>query len=458
MGATAKLVEFIVNTKYADFSPNTINSAKMCLLDWFGAALCGLEEKASEIILKQIEEVGGKEEATLIGTGLKSNCLNAALFNGFIGHIQKLDDASPYGSLVHTQSPMLPAALALAERDGLSGKKLITSIIVGFEVEVRICMGVNPSHYHERHFHSTGTCGTFGALAAAGKLLDLNEEQMMNAFGIAATQAAGLLAALPTMARSLSPGKGALNGLLAALLAKKGLEGPSDILERDGGYFQAVTNKINQEKVVANLGDKYAIDDERFVRYGSDGAIHSAIDGLLDIMKENEITHEDISSIEAGVFPVAYEVTGSLYEPKTGSDARFSLPYGLAAAAIDGEVGPKQFRDERVQDPKIIEFAKKVKAYADPEFAALGYSSGGSIFQGSKVKVRTTQGNEYECRVDSHKGTPANPLTEEELFEKLRWLSVPVIGKDNVEKVIEEMKKLDQLSNIDALMSLLSRK
>jgi 2-methylcitrate dehydratase PrpD len=456
LGATADLVEFIVDTNYNDFSPNTINSAKMCLLDWFGAALSGLEEKEAKILLKTIEEVGGKEEAILIGTKLKSTCLNAALFNGYIGHIQKLDDASPYGSLVHTQSPMLPATLALAERDGLSGKKLITSIIVGFEVEVRICMGINPSHYHERFFHSTGTCGTFGAVAAAGKLLDLNEEQMMNAFGIAATQAAGLLAALPTMARSLSPGKGALNGLLAALLAKKGFTGPSDILEREGGYFQAVSNKIHLEKIVANLGDKYAIDDERFVRYGSDGAIHSAIDALLDIMQKHEITHEDIESIEAKVFPVAYEVTGTLYEPKTGSHARFSLPYGLAAAALDGEVGPKQFTDERVKDPKIIKFAKKVTASIDPEFAKLGYSSGGSIFQGSKVKVRTTKGDEYDCRVDSHKGTPANPLTEDELFSKLKWLAVPVIGKDNVEKLIDEVKKLDQLSSIDSIMSLLS--
>jgi 2-methylcitrate dehydratase PrpD len=236
MAISRELARYIGQASFSGLPLETVEQTKMCILDWIGAALAGTREKLFQMITEVLQASGGKSECAIIGNGLKTSCLQAALISGTLSYAVKLDQSSPQGSMVHPQPPMIPTALAVAERKELPGKDFILAPLLGLDIEVRVAVAVNPSHMGERGFHTTGTCGTFGAADAAAKLMKLNEKQTTWALGIAGTQAAGLTASLETFSRSLHAGKAAYNGVLAGLLAKKGFVGAEGIFEDEGGF------------------------------------------------------------------------------------------------------------------------------------------------------------------------------------------------------------------------------
>lgn len=455
MTIARELARYIRQIKFSDLPEEVIDQTKMCILDWIGATLPGVRQKLVQVLIEVVRASGGKPECTIIGNGTKTSCLNAALINGTMSYALKLDQSSPHGSLVHPQPPMISAALAVAEGKELRGRDFITAVLLGFDIEVRIAMAVNPSHMGERGFHATGTCGTFGAATAAGKLMKLSEQQMVHALGIAGTQAAGLTISLETFSRSLHAGKAAGNGILAAMLAKKGFTGAEAVFEGEGGFCRAMANRYDLSKLTDGLGQKYLISDQRFVRYVTCGAMHAAIDAVIELTRTHGIQADDIDSIDARTFPITVDLCGHVQEPKTFSDAQFSLPFALAVAAIDGQVSIGQLTEKRLRDPKVVTLAKKVKGSADPEFTALGYTGSGDLFQSAKVTIKTKDGKEYHQKVNLHKGSPQNPFTKEELQEKFRSLASMVLPKSRVEKIIgivEEIEKLDSISKLARLM------
>ena len=221
---TAKLADFVVSTDFASLPKDVVNQAKLCILDWFGVTLAGSKEEPAKIIAGLIKRLDKRKESTLIGDGNRVSCPNAVLINGTTSHVIELDDLHMDG-ILHPGVTTVSAALALAEKEGKGGRDLITATVLGYDVQARVSMAVIPSHYSDRHFHATGTCGTFGSAAAAGKLLNLNKEEMENALGIAGCQAAGLKEAFGTMCKPLQAGKAAQNGVMAAMLAQKGFSG-----------------------------------------------------------------------------------------------------------------------------------------------------------------------------------------------------------------------------------------
>jgi len=454
MTISRELAQYIVQTKFPDLPKEIIDQTKLCILDWIGAALPGTRYKLVQM-LREVVEGAGSGECTILGDKAKTSCLNAGLINGTISYVVKLDQSSPHGSLVHPQPPLIPAALAVAEKEGLGGKEFITGVLLGFDIEVRVAMTVNPSHTGERGFHTPGTCGTFGAVTAAGKLLNLNEEQMVNALGIAGTQAAGLTISIDTLSRPLHAGKAAYNGILAAMLAQKGFAGAEAIFEGKGGFCQAMANSYDLSKLTDSLGRKYLISDQRFVRYVTCGATHAAIDAVIDLTKEHNIRPEEIDLIDARTFPITVELCGRVQEPKTFMEAQFSLPFALAVAAIEGQVSIGQLTEERLRDQRIVALARRVKASVDSEFAKLGYSGTGDLSQSAKVTIKTKDGKEYYQRVNLHKGFPQNPFNKEELIEKFRSLASSFLPKSKVDKiigVIEELEELDSMSKLTQLM------
>ena len=456
MTIARELARYIVQTKFSDLPADVIEHTKMCILDLIGAALAGVRQKPVQMLLQVMKASGGNAESTILGDGSKTSCLNAALVNGTISYAVKLDQSSPLGSTIHPQPPMIPAALAVAEWKKLGGKEFLTAVLLGFDLETRVAMAVNPSHMGERGFHTTGTCGTFGAVAAAGKLLKLNEEQMVQALGIAGTQAAGLTISMETFSRSLHAGKAAYNGVLAAMLAKKGFTGAEAIFEGKGGFCQALANRYDLAKLTNGLGREYLISDQRFVRYVTCGAMHSAIDAVIELTKEHGIQSEEIEEIDARTFPITLELCGRVQEPKTFFDAQFSLPFALATAAIDGKVSIGQLTPKRFNDPAVLALAKKVKESVDPEFAALGYTGSGELCQSAKVTIKTKGGKEYHKQVNLHKGSPQNPFTKEELLEKFRSLAIMTLPESKVEKimqVVDELERMDSIRSFTALMS-----
>jgi 2-methylcitrate dehydratase PrpD len=447
MSVTGALADFITNTSYDDLPKEVVEHAKASILDWLGVALAGSLEPPASIINSIVDEIGGREQSTVIGTRTKTSCVNAALANGIFGHTVELDDIHE-DAIIHPAASVLPAALAVAEYNDASGQDFIASIVVGYDVAIRIGMAINPSHY--QFWHPTGTCGTFGATAAAGKILGLSSEEIVHALGIAGTQAAGLIEVFGTMSKPLNAGRAAANGVWAALLAQKGFTSSRTILEAEKGYCRATAKECDPKKIIEDLGKKFEIMNNIFKIHASCGHTHGAIDAILLLTERYDIKPEDIDRIVVGTYPIAVDVCGRNYEPKTASEAKFSLPYCLAAALIFGKVGLTEFSDENLSNNMIQKLSKKVTVNVDPECinARLGCA---------RVALHTVDGKELSYRVDFPKGYPKNPLTKAELERKFVDLASLVLPEKSVRRLLEAVDNLESLEKIALLTDLLHK-
>jgi len=445
MEATRRLARFVTETTYQDLSPELTRHVKRCILDWLGAALAGTAEPASRTIVALVEKLGGIEESTVIGRTPKTSCVNAALANGVTGHAAELDDIHE-ASVIHPAAPVLPAALAVAERTQTDGRDLVAAVAAGYEAEIRIAMAVMPAHY--RYWHPTGTCGTFGAAAAAGRLLGLDEESMLHALGVAATQASGLVESFGTMGKPFNAGRAARDGVTAALLAHRGFTGPVSILDSPGGYLDATSTEPDTDLIVDGLGEEYEAFNTIFKRHACCGHTHGAIDAVIDLVREHGLDPRDIAEIRVGTYPIAVEVVGGDYAPGTVDEAKFSLPYCVAVAATLGSAGLDAFTQERIRDPAIRELMTRVRVHADEEYADARLGC-------AKVTIHTETAK-LARSVDVPKGYPENPLTREELHAKFRELSAPLLPPERIRKLEKTVDSLEKLGNVLELTALLA--
>jgi 2-methylcitrate dehydratase PrpD len=393
-----------------------------------------------------ISEIGGKKEATTIGHAFQTSCVNAALVNGVMGHALEFDDVHEK-SVMHPAAPVLPAILAVAEREEASGKDLIESVVAGYEVEIRIALSMMPEHYE--FWHTTGTCGTFGAAVASGKILGLNKAKMLNALGIAGTQAAGLIDVFGTMSKTLNAGKAAMNGVISALLSEKEFTSSLSILESDKGYCRAASKKFNIQKLTENLGRRFEIMNNIFKRHASCSHMHGAIDAALYLSKKNGIEPKKIREIVVETYPTACKIVGRSYAPKTALEAKFSLPYCVAVSLKCGQVGLSEFSEEKLTDPEISELTKKIKVVrnVDCRDEPLGYAT---------VKICTITGEKYESRVDAPKGFPKNPLTIQEIENKFLQVTssvLPIERSEEIKHIVLNLHKLDSIKELTALLA-----
>jgi 2-methylcitrate dehydratase PrpD len=445
MGVTNDLATFVTRTDYENLPENVVEHAKLCILDWLGAALAGSLEPPAKIIRSIINETGGRKESTVIGTRTKTSCMNAALANGIMGHTVELDDLH-MDSIVHPAAPVLPASLATAESSGSSGQDLIAAVVLGYEVEIRIGLAMNPSHYE--YWHNTGTCGTFGAAAAAGKILDLDEEKMNYAFGIAGTEASGLIDVFGTMSKPLNAGKAAQCGVTAAMLAKRGFTSSNHVLESNKGYCRAASSEPKLNSITEDLGRRFEILNDSFKRHASCGHTHPAIDASLDLAEKHGVKPDAIERIVVETYPIAVETVGRRYEPKTSSEGKFSLPYCVAVALACGKVGVTEFSSKRLKDPEVLKLSRKVSVETGGQFNA-------SKLWWAKVRLRKVDGTELSCTVDVPKGHPGNPLSNAELEKKFRDLAALALPPRKVNRIITTVRNLESLKNVKSLTTLL---
>nr|MBA3417033.1 MmgE/PrpD family protein [Chloroflexia bacterium] len=256
------LARFVAEARWADLPPATVAATELATLDWFGSVLAGAHEPPARIAREVALGFGRSDEATVFPAG-RASAAAAALANGVAGHVLELDDIHK-GSTVHGAAPILPAALAVAEREGASGQAFLLAVALGYEAALRVGEAVNPSHY--RFFHPTGTAATFGAAAAAGSLLGLDADRMLDAFGTAGTTAAGLweFNADGAMSKHLHPGKAAFNGVLAADLARLGFTGASRILEGERGFFAAMSDGAAPSRITDGLGERWKVEENGY--------------------------------------------------------------------------------------------------------------------------------------------------------------------------------------------------
>jgi 2-methylcitrate dehydratase PrpD len=440
---TRDLARHIASIKSSDLGSNVMNHAKACCLDWVGCALAGSLESAGKIAKELVMDMGGVNESTVIGTSIRTSSPNAALANGILGHCLELDDIHEE-SVIHPAASVMPAALAICEKEKLSGVDLLTSIICGYEAEIRIAKSIMPSHY--RYWHTTGTCGTFGATAAVGKLLSLEIDQLVHAFGIAGTQAGGLVEVFGTMSKPLNAGKAAMNGVISGLLAEKGFTSSDRILEAEKGYCRATSQEFRPDTIFRN-DEVFEITSSVFKRYSCCGHIHGALDAVLAILDAESLQLEDISEVRVGTYPIAIGIIGRSPRPSSASEARFSLPYCVALALVYHGVGPTEFA-ERFSDDAVFKLSTKVRVEVAPE---LSHARLGAAI----VEVRLVNGRKIKRRIDHPKGHPQNPLSRRELEGKFRSLVSPVLKEADATRIIEMARDLEGLSRLDELFALL---
>ena len=265
MELTKKLAEFIQDTNYKDIPPEVFEKSKNCILDCLGSALGGINDEASKIIIAYVKEFGGKEQATVMGTPIKTDVAHAALANGLISHALDFDDYHDE-TVIHGTAACLPALLSIAENKKLSGEDILTALILGIDVSIRLGLGLGSYHY-ELGWHSTSTAGRFGATAGVAKLLKLETDKIINAFGICGTQVSGVRQVFGTMCKPFNSGNACMDGVMSALLAEKGFTSSKNIIEGELGILDVLTEYPDQGIVLDELGSKYYLSDISFKPY-----------------------------------------------------------------------------------------------------------------------------------------------------------------------------------------------
>jgi len=441
MKVTERIAEYAVNMSYRSFPKEVIHQGKRCFLDLIGTTLGGAKQPLGRILVKTAREFGGKPQATIIGYGLKTSILNAALINGATAHALDFDDTH-IASIIHPSAPVIPAVLAVAEWKGLSGKAALEAFILGYEVETRIGLGMGKKHY-DRGWHNTASCGRFGAAAAAGKLLGLDLEQMKMALGMAGTQASGLRLVFGTMTKPFHPGKSAFDGLLSALLVQRGFTCAPNLIEGPKGYVEVLGVDSQLEPMVKDLGKKYEVLNNTFKPYAACLMTHPTIDAILEMREKYRLKPEDVKSIDCEVAKFCLDAAGQT-EPKTALAGKFSTYYCAALALAEGAAGEDLFTDKKVLDPKLVALRKKVKAKVVPRYKDTE----------AKVSITTKAGKRYTAFVNAPKGDPRNPPTDRELEEKFRTLAAFVLPQAKIDRLVKAIWGLDKLGDLRQLVRL----
>ena len=443
MTLSKELARYVLSTEYDDLPEEVVEFAKLCILDYFGCAIAGAKNAPIQMIHELVQEMGGKEQATLIPGG-SSSVVNAAFVNGAASHIVELDDIHK-SSIIHAATVVIPAALAIAEWKKVSGKELIAAVVLGYEVCYRIGEAVSPSHYY--YWHNTATCGTFGATVAAAKILRLSEEQMIHAIGNAGTQAAGLWEFIEdgAMTKQLHPGKAAMNGVISALLAAKGFTGAEKILEGARGFFKAMSEEYDESKITDRLGETFKIEENSFKIHASCRHTHHVMDLMTALSKENPVALEKIENITVKTYQVAIDITDDP-DPATVYAAKFSMQFCTALSLLTGKGGLEAFHEQTLWDENIRTLMKRVNVQVDPEMDEAYPEK-----WGTKVEIRLTNGKVITRETDFPKGDPENPVTAKELQMKFMNLAKDLPEKER-EKLVNEISKLEKLPTIAELM------
>jgi 2-methylcitrate dehydratase PrpD len=433
---TPALAEVLASTAWSDLPPDTVEHARRAVLDWLGSALAGALEPPARMAQQVALGLGASTEATLFAAG-RGSAAAAALANGVASHILELDDVHK-GSTLHPAAPVIPAALAVAEREHRNGRAFLLAVVLGYDAALRIGEAVNPSHY--RFWHPTGTAGTFGAAAAAGSLLGLDAGRMADALGSAGTQAAGLweFNADGAMSKHLHPGKAAMNGVLAADLARAGFTGASRILEGERGFFAATSASHDGTRITDGLGTHWKIAENCYKLHSCCGHAHTAVDCVLDL----EPAPGEIEAIDIETYGPGYAIVQNP-RPATPYQAKFSIAYCVAAALLDGRCGLEQFAAERVADPAIAALLERTRVRVAEDLTSR-YPAAWPC----RIEIRLRDGRTLRAAADFPRGNPENAVSTEALEDKFRGLVEPRFGAAAAGRALEAMRGIEGCADV----------
>jgi 2-methylcitrate dehydratase PrpD len=460
--ATRAVVDFVTRANWKDFPAEAIRLGKRCVIDGLGVMLAGSTTQASTILRQYVQSTERAEEATAFGNPpLRTSAASAALLNGLSGHALDFDDTqlstTPdriFGLLTHPTIPPLAAALALGERQRVSGRRFLEAFLTGFEVECKIAEAIHP-HHHKKGFHSSGTAGTFGAMGAAAKLLGLDGAAAANALAIASSMAAGIRVNFGTMTKPLHVGRAAENGVLAAQLAARGFTGGADALDGPWGFFQVLSfgDGFDPARIVGVLGNPHAIVSPgvSIKPYPCGVLGHPSMDAMRTLVTAHDVRPEQIRAIRlrAGsniLNPLRYKVA------KSELEAKFSPPFMLSAIALRRKAGIREFTDEFVLSAPVQQMMAKVQTILDPEIEARGFEK-----IRSTVEVDLTDGRTLVQAADErYRGGPEKPFTREELHEKFTDCAELVLSPAAMTRVLELVESIETVPDITELVRMLA--
>src|SRR5918995_1068473 len=449
MGATEEIARFLVDTKYEDLPRDAVEKAKRTALDCVGAALAGVGEPVSQTITGYVTKLGGSSQASVFGAGLKVALQDAALANGAIAHALDYDDCGV--KIGHPSVLVLPAVLSLSEHLGATGQDLLTAYILGLEVEGKLALHADFKLMQTRVNHQTWY-GSIGAAAACAKLLRLDVAKTRMALGIAGNFACGLSANHGSMAGGMAAGNACRNGVIAALMAKEGITANTNIIEAKNGFYDTLVGPghYDAERMADGLGKPFYIESPGIglKKYPSCYHTHRALDGVFQLLNEHGLSDQDIAEVDVGTSERAMRVL-AFTEPATPYQAKYSMPYCIAAAVVDHEVTLDSFTDQKFEDRAIVEAGKKVHlSFPDlPIWPGLADVGPDTEFVGNPVTIRTTDGRSYNARVDIPRGDPALPLTDDELLAKYRDCGRSQLSPDDIERSVELLVGLENVAD-----------
>ncbi len=446
-----KISEFIARTSMKSIPHPVRDEANLHLLDGLATMLGGTKEESSRILRGHFISPMKRSGATVLGAAGKFRAEHAALINGVQGHVLDYDDAQlatlasrPTGQQTHPTTPVLAAALALAESRRRSGAALLGSYIVGVEVACRLGDAVDPSHYLDG-LHPTGTLGVFGAAAACAHLLKLEPKSIRNALGIAGTLAAGLRANRGTMAKGLNAGRAAENGLLAATLAAEGFTASQNIFDDPMGVFAAMCrNRVDRN--LLQFGHPFFFDRPGVAikLYPCAGVLHPALDLTLGLRRQYGIEAQHIERIrvtldEKAALPLVYD------KPNDALEAKFSIHFAVAVAIAEGAAGLNQFSAEPVRNPQIRSLIKRIRLVRRP--AAKQKSRRGID---TEIEITLKSGAKHRDRAAIARGHPSLPASCAEIEEKFRQCADGALPARAVSNFLNNFSALERAPSVAA--------
>ena len=445
------LAEFALGLNFRDIPADTLTHAKQHALDLVGVSLGVSASETARTVRKTIGRLGGKAECTVIGSARKYPAPLAALANATMAHTPDFDDTHG-GSIIHPSAVTVPTALATAEALGADGKSLLTALVAGYEVLLRLGL-MAPGKFHPRGFHPTVVCGVFGAAVTAGKLKRLPAKTLCHALGICGSQASGILEFLAdgSSTKRIHPGWASLSGMIAVMLAQDGLTGPRTVLEGRFGLLKSFVGEGGEipEGVINNLGNRW---ETNFISYKPYPCCHhlmAFIDCIRALNKRERIPLEEIVQVEGIISQDQADLVCTPREaklaPRTPYDAKFSLPYVVGVTLLRGKCGLGDFTPRAIQDKKVLELAQKVTHTISDQ---TGFPR---VFPGW-VKIKLKNGTVLEHREMVNRGGPENPLSEEEIIDKFESNALLVLPLRKVKEIEEKILNMEGLRNIQSLV------
>ncbi|MGJ3260821.1 MAG: MmgE/PrpD family protein [Rhodospirillales bacterium] len=434
------LAEFAASLTWADLPDDVRHNTRRSLLNFFGTAFAGAHDAALDHTAAVLDEFKGAGDATLIGRAATADAMTAAFVNGAAGNVHDFDDTH-IRTVIHPTAPVAPAILALAERQKVSGADFLLALALGIEAACRIGNAVSPGHY-ARGWHITATCGVFGAALAAGKVLGLNGNQLNSALGAASAQSSGLVETLGFMAKSIGVGGAARGGLLAALLAESGLDGPARSLEGPRGFLRVTGDDPDWDEVTGHLGTRWEALRNIHKPYPGGVVLFPVIDACLQFLEDGIFDVDAISRITIHGHPLLRQRADRPHVT-TGREAQVSAQHAVSAVLRSGKAGLAQFTDDAVADPGNLAFRKKI----------VMEDADGIAVAGVRMVIEAGDGATHEIVIDGARGTDARPLTDAEIETKFRTLAAEYAPDcPRAPELIDAVWSLDSSDDAGALM------